>query len=410
MKAGLGSFGPKRGWMAKGTGWNAAGGGGRGRKGAGAWVAGAKAVIKKCPIHLKPFINNIYAMFIRPGALVREQPAYIQPPAFNVQRFLSAIHGLSIVPPLGMAEKNLKNMAKELLQPQRTPLHLLEETMDLATLSALGASAVNPVNLISLLNTSSGTDTNPISSVLDNQADTLSISSQGQWTSRAQSSNPFKTDFDQLGKLIASGDLAGAKKAFAAMQAKMKAHKQGGDDPMAADFEALGKALASGDADAASAAYKTMQTDLQSLQASASASGTQGADPFKTDFDNLGKLIAAGDLSGAKTALAAMQTKMKAHGPKQSEDGDDPMAAAFDALSKALDSGDTASATSAFNTLQTKLQKAPPSGGTGSSASNTSTANSELEAQLLAAYLKSSTTGTTSLLSPALFTADNGIL
>jgi hypothetical protein len=258
--------------------------------------------------------------------------------------------------------------------------------MDISTLSSLGASNVQAVNLISLLNRSNtDTSNDALSTSLDSQADSLTLSSQGQWASRAQGANPFKTDFEALGKLIDSGDLAGAKKAFAAMMAKMQAHQKDDQNPLATDFAALGKALAGGDTTAATAAYQAMQTDLKSLEASQGASASGGSNPFQTDLANLGKLLDAGDTTGAKAAFDAMQTKMKAHGHHHKAGG--AVATDFEALGKALDAGDNTAASSAFKTLQSDLAAAQASAG-GSGSSSSSSSQSDLEGLLLAAYLK----------------------
>jgi hypothetical protein len=260
--------------------------------------------------------------------------------------------------------------------------------MDISTLSSLGASNVQAVNLVSLLNgSSSDTSNDALSTSLGSQADSLTLSSQGQWASRAQGANPFKTDFEALGKLIDSGDLAGAKKAFAAMTAKMQAHQKDDQNPLATDFAALGKALAGGDTAAATTAYQSMQTDLKSLEASQGASASGGANAFQTDLANLGKLLDAGDTTGAKAALDAMQTKMKAHGHGHHPKAGGTVATDFEALGKALDAGDNTAASSAFKTLQSDLAGAQASSG-GNGSSSSSSSQSDLEGLLLAAYLK----------------------
>ena len=101
-----------------------------------------------------------------------------------------------------------------------------------------------------------------LSSLLGSQSDSLSISPDGQRMSKSQGSDPFKADLENLGKLIDSGDLAGAKKAFATMKEKMDVHK--GDkpenNPMASEFAALGKALDSDDTTSAKAAWSSIQS------------------------------------------------------------------------------------------------------------------------------------------------------
>ena len=96
--------------------------------------------------------------------------------------------------------------------------------------SSIGTTQTQALaSLFSYLNsTSSTSSTSDTSSTTDLASDTLSISSQAQAMSQVQGSDPFQTDFANLGKLIQSGDLAGAQKAYAAMQQKMQANQPAG--------------------------------------------------------------------------------------------------------------------------------------------------------------------------------------
>ena len=137
-------------------------------------------------------------------------------------------------------------------------------------ISSIGSYSVQALNLFATsVSNGSGGGTDTSGSALDAGTDLLSISAQAQWASRSQSAHPFKTDFEHLGALISSGDLTGAKQAYAAMQEKMQAHPRGpGDsDPMASDFAAIGKALAAGDATSAQSAWNALETQLQGSQA-----------------------------------------------------------------------------------------------------------------------------------------------
>lgn len=231
-------------------------------------------------------------------------------------------------------------------------------------LSSVGAS--QSLDLISLMTTkrsgSSGGSTDT-----DATSDSLTLSLSAQVLSQAQGSNPFQTDFDNLGSLIDSGDLAGAKKAYAAMQAKMQAHSasDGSTDPLADAFTAIGKALDSGDATAAKSAFAAMQTQLSTMGgAGASQSGT---DPFQQDMAKLGKLIDSGDLAGAKSLLQTIESRRQAHQPptssaSQSASGTDA-STSFSALSSALQAGDLSSAQAAWTALMKDLQNHSTSSG-----------------------------------------------
>jgi hypothetical protein len=224
-------------------------------------------------------------------------------------------------------------------------------------ISSVGAS--QSLDLTALLaklksaKSTSGTDTTT--------SDTLSLSVQAQLLSGTQGSNPFQTDFENLGKLIDSGDLAGAKKAFAAMQAKMQAHQsdradQGGTDPLADGLAAIGKALDSGDTNAAQTAFKALQTQLASL----GGQDGPGSDPFEKDLAQLGSLMDAGDLAGAKALFQTMQDRMKAHknaaqDGSTSQSGTDP-ATSLAAIGSALSAGDLSAAKSAWSALLKEIQ------------------------------------------------------
>jgi hypothetical protein len=73
----------------------------------------------------------------------------------------------------------------------------------------------------------------------------------------------MKSQFDQLGKALASSDLAAAKKAFSALQQNVpKGAPQGDQGRMAqvkSQFDQLGQALDSGDLTAAKKAYSAIQ-------------------------------------------------------------------------------------------------------------------------------------------------------
>jgi hypothetical protein len=108
----------------------------------------------------------------------------------------------------------------------------------------------------------------------------LSASTQSQTLTLAQQ---IQQDFKQLAGSLKSGDLAGAQKAYAALQKLLPSQSQNSTsstqssssstNPIVNDFNALGKALQSGDLTAAQSAFSTLQSDLKSQ----SQSSTTGA-------------------------------------------------------------------------------------------------------------------------------------
>lgn len=222
--------------------------------------------------------------------------------------------------------------------------------------STVGAS--QSLDLISLLaarrraTTSSGTTT-------DATTDTLTLSLQAQLLGQPAGASSFQTDFDALGTALQSGDLEAAKKAYATMQEKLKAHQPpgGGDDPMGSAFAAIGEALDSGDTTAAQSAWGNLKTQLASM------GGSGGTRPFEQDMNALGKLIDAGNLDGAKSLFKTMQSRMHAHRASaqngSTQDGTDA-ASAFSALDSALQSGDLSSAQKAWQTLIQQIQNRTP--------------------------------------------------
>jgi hypothetical protein len=226
--------------------------------------------------------------------------------------------------------------------------------------SSVGAA--QSLDYLSLLSTRSRTSASGSSSA-DSTADTLSLSLQAlMMSSQAQGTNPFQTDFDNLGSLIQSGDLEGAKKAYAAMQEKLQAHGSDGgrNDAMSESFAAIGKALDSGDTSAAQSAWSAMQTQLQSM---GGPGGGTGGNPFEQDMTQLGTLLDAGDVEGAKSLYQTMQSRMKSHQPPPqggqsgSSSGGTGAASGLSAIGEALDSDDLSAAQDAWTALMQELQQ-----------------------------------------------------
>jgi DNA-binding FadR family transcriptional regulator len=103
----------------------------------------------------------------------------------------------------------------------------------------------------------------------------LSATTQSQTLTLAQQ---IQQDFKQLAGSLQSGDLAGAQKAYAALQKLLPSQSQNSTsstqssssstNPIVNDFNALGKALQSGDLTAAQSAFSTLQSDLKSQRQS----------------------------------------------------------------------------------------------------------------------------------------------
>jgi ribosomal protein S20 len=185
-----------------------------------------------------------------------------------------------------------------------------------------------------------------------------------------QGAQQFQTDFSSLGSALQSGDLAGAKKAYAALQNDIQANQPvgGGNDPLAQEFAAIGKALDSGDTKAAQAAYDSMNTQMDKMASmmkskmSGSTEGGSGTNSIGQDMDELGKLIDSGNLDGAKSLLKSMESKMKDHQhstqdtQSQSSSSSTDIKSLFNSLSNSLNSNDLSSAQETWNNLIQQFQ------------------------------------------------------
>ena len=99
--------------------------------------------------------------------------------------------------------------------------------------------------------------------------------------------NQWKQEFKLLASALQSGDLAGAQKAFKALQQLLQSNQSGGQssneqpatsasNPIQNDFAALGQALSSGNLSSAQSAFSQLQTDMKAAGANG-ASGAQSA-------------------------------------------------------------------------------------------------------------------------------------
>lgn len=95
--------------------------------------------------------------------------------------------------------------------------------------------------------------------------------SQAAHTHRHHHESQNGQDFKSLATSLQSGDLAGAQKAFQALQANAPKNASSTNNPMATDFNALGQALQSGDITSAQKAFATIQQDMESRKANRGA-------------------------------------------------------------------------------------------------------------------------------------------
>jgi DNA-binding FadR family transcriptional regulator len=121
----------------------------------------------------------------------------------------------------------------------------------------------------------------------------MSVSSVSSNSSLAQTDwrslmNQWKQDFKQLASALQDGDLAGAQKAFKALQQLQQSNQPGGqssngqqassgNNPIQDDFAALGKALNSGDLNAAQSAFSQLQSDMQAAGPNGASGGVHSA-------------------------------------------------------------------------------------------------------------------------------------
>jgi hypothetical protein len=133
-------------------------------------------------------------------------------------------------------------------------------------------------------------------------------------------------DFADLGQCLNSGDLEGARKAFATLKQDLQnvgqsqnVQQTGGSSQLSNDLAALGNVLQSGDLAGARKAFATLAQNIQSFSQSQSVR-THGnprnhhhADmsnnttaTLQNDLAALGNVLQAGSLAGAKKAFAAM--------------------------------------------------------------------------------------------------------
>ena len=96
--------------------------------------------------------------------------------------------------------------------------------------------------------------------------DAIGSSNSTEQTSAAHAAfKQMRTDFKALSVAMKNNDLAGAQKAYAAIQKEQSNMPNKDNNPLSTDFSNLGSALSSGDMASAQKAFATLQQDGQKL-------------------------------------------------------------------------------------------------------------------------------------------------
>jgi hypothetical protein len=197
-------------------------------------------------------------------------------------------------------------------------------------------------------------------------------------------SSPFqqvRKDFASLKTSLASGDLTGAQKAFAALtqdlQTIQSGQQAGASSLLENDLAAIGNALQSNDLAGAQKALATLTQDMQKVrQAQGGRQGLKAhhrhegsaqsapSNPF-TDLAAIAKALQAGDLSRAQNAFATLTQDL---GNTSSQNAPATPGADLAAIGNALQAGDLAGAQNAFATLMQDLQRSIATLGNGTNA------------------------------------------
>jgi hypothetical protein len=143
-----------------------------------------------------------------------------------------------------------------------------------------------------------------------------------------------------------------------------------GIDQMRQDFQSLQNSLASGDLAGAQNAFAAVQQDFQNFKPqNAGTSTSQGTSQVQQDLQSLQNALSSGDIDSAKQALAAFQQDVKkAHGHHHHNGGSDATS------STDASTGSTGSSP-ASNSFSLSLTLIAPSGNTSTPASTGSLVN-----------------------------------
>jgi outer membrane protein assembly factor BamD (BamD/ComL family) len=162
----------------------------------------------------------------------------------------------------------------------------------------------------------------------------------GQNTQSSQN-NPskfqqIKTEFQQLGQDLLSGNLTQAQSDFATLAQNLPGANQSsattansatGNNAIAQAFVQLGQDLQSGNLQGAQQDFTNLQQDLQQISSQqvgghhhhhhhaessqSSSSSSQQANPITQAFNTLAQDLQAGNLSGAQSAFATLQNDLQ---------------------------------------------------------------------------------------------------
>lgn len=138
----------------------------------------------------------------------------------------------------------------------------------------------------------------------------------------------IKTEFQQLGQDLQSGNLTQAQSDFATLSQNLPGASQSNANPILQAFAQLGNDLQSGNLQAAQQDYTTIQQDSQQVASqvqghhghhhhpaessqSSSSSSSRQSNPIVSAFSALAQDLQAGNLSGAQSAFAALQSDLQ---------------------------------------------------------------------------------------------------
>jgi outer membrane protein assembly factor BamD (BamD/ComL family) len=137
----------------------------------------------------------------------------------------------------------------------------------------------------------------------------------------------IKTEFEQLGQDLQSGNLTQAQQDFGALSQNFPSAAQSSTSPALQAFTQLGQDLQSGNLSAAQKDYTTLQQDTQQQnsglihghrghhqyqpQGSQSSSSSQQTNPLAQAFGTLAADLQGGNLSGAQSAYTTLASELQ---------------------------------------------------------------------------------------------------
>ena len=160
-----------------------------------------------------------------------------------------------------------------------------------------------------------------------------------QNTQSTQSNTPvfqqIKTEFQQLGQDLQSGNLTAAQSDFTTLSQNLSGASQSsattassatGNTPLAQAFAQLGQDLQSGNLQGAQQDFTNVQQDVQQISSqqvgghhshhhhhteSSQSSSSQQTNPIAQAFSTLAQDLQAGNLSGAQSAFSTLQNDLQ---------------------------------------------------------------------------------------------------